>query len=562
MTITNRWRQLRSFFPRSRLSFAIVAGLSLVSTLLILPVPVLVQYILDEAVPSMKTSRILGAGAILVALLIGNEVVSLLRRSMIAQRGKTAVADLRKAMVQKLHDTHIDYHRNTEPGYLHERIINDTSAIDRMTQELLATLLPAVILTAGMAGVLLSIHWLALLEALLLIPTVYGIYRFFQPRIKQAQDLSDEHTAAMTDGVTRSLLLVELTRTQGIEAIDIADAGRLFDEVREADERTRVVRGVYRGAERAALAVFATAILVTLGVASAHGDISVGEMFGFFVGIALLAIPIGMTLAAAPIAREGTVSLHRVTDFLNMEMDRPYRGSIVIETVGTIRLEDVAFGYADEPLLTNISLELKPATVSLISGPNGTGKSSIVSLLLGMFQPDRGRITMDGTPYDELEMTAMRSRVGLVAQEPVVVAGTIAENIKYGSPDISDAELWQAAHLATVDDFIVDFSGGYAHQLGFGGRTLSGGQRQRIAIARALVRNPELLIMDEPTSHLDIGTLRRIIANISRLPTQPTVLITSHHPRAIENVDRFYRIEGRQLIEDTADIPEEDAETE
>lgn len=562
MTITNQWRQLRLFFPRSRTSFAIVAGLSLVSALLVIPVPILVQYILDDAVPSMKTSRILGAGAVLVALLVGNEAVSLLRRSMIARRGKTAIAALRHAMVQKLHDTHIDYYRNTEPGHIHERIVHDTAAIDRSVQELLATVLPAVVLTAGMAGVLLSIHWLAFLEALLLVPTVYAIYRFFQPRINQAQDLRDEHVAAMNDGVMRSLLSVELTRTQGTEATDSADADRLFDAVRATDERTRVVRGVYRATERAALAVFATAILATLGVASAQGDISVGEMFGFFVGIAILVIPIGMTLAAAPIAREGTIALRAVTGFLNIDMARPYRGAVATETVGTICLEDVAFSYADEPLLTNVSMKLTPGTVSLISGPNGSGKSSIVSLLLGMFRPDRGHITMNDTSYEDLDMTAMRSKIGLVAQEPVIVAGSIAENIRYGSPDVSDVELWQAAHLSTVDDFIVDFSGGYAHELGFGGRTLSGGQRQRIAIARALVRNPELLIMDEPTSHLDIGTLRRIIANISRLPSQPTVVVTSHHPRAIENVDRFYRIEGRQLIEDVAVRPEEDEQTE
>ncbi|MCP4964794.1 MAG: ABC transporter ATP-binding protein [bacterium] len=562
MTITNQWRQLRSFFPRRRVRLGIVAGLSLLGALLIIPIPVLVQYILDEAVPSMKTSRIVGAGAVLVALLVGNEGASLVRRSIITQQGKAAVADLRKAMVHKLHGTHIDYYRNTEPGDIHERILIDTSAIDRMVQELLATVLPAIVLTAGMAGVLLSIQWLAFLEALLLVPTVYGIYRFFQPRIKQAQDLRDEGAAAMSDRVMRSLLSVELTRTQGTEAIDIADTDQLFDEVRDADERTRKVRGYYRAAERTALAVFATAILGTLGAASAHGDISVGEMFGFLVGIALLVIPIGLTLAAAPIAREGTNSLRRVTDFLNMKMDRPYRGSVVTDTVGTIRLEDVAFSYGDEPLLTNVSMELTPGTVSLISGLNGSGKSSIVSLLVGMFRPDHGRITMNGTPYEDLDMTAMRSKVGLVAQEPVIVAGTISDNIRYGSPDVTDVELWQAAHLATVDDFIVDFAGGYDHQLGFGGRTLSGGQRQRIAIARALVRNPELLVMDEPTSHLDIGTLRRIIANISRGPTRPTVVITSHHPRAIENVDRFYRIEGRQLIEDTAALPTEEEGTE
>jgi ATP-binding cassette subfamily B protein len=159
---------------------------------------------------------------------------------------------------------------------------------------------------------------------------------------------------------------------------------------------------------------------------------------------------------------------------------------------------------------------------------------------------------MDDIPYDDLDITALRQQIGLVAQEPTIVAGSIADNIKYGAPEVSDVEMWQAAHLSTVDDFIVDFPGGYDHELGFDGRTLSGGQRQRIAIARALVRNPQLLILDEPTSHLDAGTLGRIIANISRLPNHPTVVMTSHHPRAISSVDRLFRVEGRRLSEDLA----------
>ena len=198
----------------------------------------------------------------------------------------------------------------------------------------------------------------------------------------------------------------------------------------------------------------------------------------------------------------------------------------------------------------------------MIAGPNGSGKSSIVSLVLGLFRPDQGELKMGDVPYDDLDMTAIRQEIGIVAQDPIIVAGTIADNIKYGVPEVSDVELWQSAHLATVDDFIVDFAGGYEHELGFEGRTLSGGQRQRIAIARALVRNPQLLILDEPTSHLDTGTLRRIITNISKLPNKPTLVITSHHPQAIDRVDRLYRIEGRRLIEDTAfgDAPQDGEE--
>ena len=552
MTTTTRWLQLRSFFPGSSAHFAVVAALSVVGALLVIPVPIVVQYVLDDAVPSMQTTRILGAGSVLVALLVASEAVGLLRRILIARHGKTAIRNLRHAMVQKLHDMHIQYHRRTEPVLIRERIVQQTTSIDAMVQELLATVVPAIILAAGMAGVLLSIHWIAFVEALLLVPTVYAIYRFFQPRIVEAQRKRDADYTAVNDGVMYSLRSIELTRSHGTESVDMEHNDDLLDTLRSSDERVRVVRGIYRATERTALVIFATVILGTLGVASAHGDITLGGMFSFFVALALLVIPIGMTIAAAPIAREGISALVDVTDFLSLEMGRPYQGSIQLDNVGTISLANIAFSYGDEALLTDVSLDLTPGTVTMVAGPNGSGKSTIIGLILGLFRPDRGQVSMDGIPYDDLDITALRQEIGLVAQEPTIVAGSIADNIKYGAPEVSDVEMWQAAHLSTVDDFIVDFPGGYDHELGFDGRTLSGGQRQRIAIARALVRNPQLLILDEPTSHLDAGTLGRIIANISRLPKKPTVVMTSHHPRAIGSVDRLFRVEGRRLVEDMA----------
>lgn len=527
-----------------------VAGLSVLSTLLTIPVPLVAQYVLDEAVPSERAGRVFWAGTILVVLLIVNEVIVHIRRLVVARHGKAAVASMRKAMVNKLHQVHIDYHRRNDPGQIHERIVYDTAAVDTMTQELLATIAPTVILAAGMAGVLLSIHWLAFVEALLVAPSVFLVYRFFRPRLDRAQQGRDAAFSAFAERTSFSLRSIELARTRGTEAADIASNAELVEAAEQTDRAIRTIRGLYRGAERAVLALFTTAILVTLGIALVNTEITVGEMFAFFLGIAILAIPAAMTLSALPSVNEGVAALDRVTEFLDIQEERPYSGTEVLDSIGTISLDNVSFSYGAEALLSGVDAALVPGSVTMISGPNGSGKSSIISLILGLFRPDAGALTIDGTGYERLNMTALRGKIGLVSQDPIIVSGTIAENIKYGVPDASDAELWQAAHLATVDDFIVDFDGGYEHLLGFEGRTLSGGQRQRIAIARALIRAPQLLILDEPTSHLDTGTLRRIINNISRLPKQPTVLITSHHPRAIDSIDVLYRIEGRQLIKE------------
>ncbi len=392
-----------------------------------------------------------------------------------------------------------------------------------------------------------------------MLPVLFVTYRFFQPRVQRSEDEYDSRLADFSDRVMYSLRSIELTRGRGTEDLDIARNDENVAAVPDADIKVRRMRGIYRTTARSVLAAFAAVILVTLGIASARGDLTTGEMFAFFLGLGLLVLPTAMTFAAVPMARDGYATLTEVMGFLNLPEGRSYQGALQPAHLGRFSLNNVSFSYCSEPLLTDVSLTLEPGTVTMVSGPNGSGKSSLVSLVLGFFRPQSGDVSADGVPYDDLDMGSLRRHIGVVGQDPAIVAGTITDNIKYGEPDASDVQLWQAAHLATVDDFIVDFEDGYEHELAFDGKTLSGGQRQRIAIARALIRDPQVLILDEPTSYLDAGTLRRVIANISRLPSNPAVLITSHHPRVIDSVDHLYRIEGRRLIEDTTvRTPDED----
>ena len=554
---TDEWRQLRSYFPRPRQVLLWGTGLSILTALLLIPVPLVGQYILDDAIATENSRRILGAGAVLILLLASGELIGLLRRFVMARAGKTAVAELRRDLIRKLHDLPIAYHRQNDVGRIHDRIITATGAVDAMLQALVTSVLPAIVLSAGMAGVLLSLHWLAFLESLALMPVLYATYRYFHPRVQQAEDLHDASFEELSDSVILSLQAMELTRSHGAEEIDLARNTELISQNRQADERVRRTRGQYRTAERIVLSVFGVLVFVTLGIASARGDITVGEMVGFFVGLGLLVIPAAMTLAAVPVVREGNIALAEIMGFLNLPATRPYTGSVLPDEIGRISVRGVEFAYGDEALLTDVTLDISPGTVTMISGPNGSGKTSIIGLLMGLFRPVSGTMTMDGIPYDEVDMRAVRRRIGFAAQHPTILTGSIADNIRFGAPEASDADLWQAAHIGTVDDFIVDFPLGYDHMLGAEGRTLSGGQRHRIAIARALIRNPQLVILDEPTSHLDAGTLHRIITNLSRLPSNPAILITTHHPRVIDRIDHLYHIEGRRLIRDTADTQDD-----
>jgi ATP-binding cassette subfamily B protein len=183
-------------------------------------------------------------------------------------------------------------------------------------------------------------------------------------------------------------------------------------------------------------------------------------------------------------------------------------------------------------------------------GPNGTGKTSLVSLILGLYRPTGGRLSADGHPFDDLDLDDIRRSIGVVTQDPVMIPGTIWENLTYGRDSESPAGVVQAAELATAHGFIQSLPLAYETPIGEEGVLLSGGQRQRLAIARALVRAPALLILDEPTNHLDADSVRALLSNLKHLPNRPAILIITHAPDVAAEADRLFVLDDRgQLSE-------------
>jgi ATP-binding cassette subfamily B protein len=202
----------------------------------------------------------------------------------------------------------------------------------------------------------------------------------------------------------------------------------------------------------------------------------------------------------------------------------------VIDFDGSLTFDGVSFGYDRRPVLLAIDLTIAAGERVAIVGPNGAGKSTLVSLLLGLYRPDAGRLLAGGVPFDELDMPSFRRAIGVVLQDPVIFPGTVGENIAYGRPNATEAEIRRAAAWATAAEFVEAFPQGYATPVGDEGVLLSAGQRQRVAIARALMAWPALLVLDEPTAHLDDAAINRLLQNLSELPRSPTIVAISHDP--------------------------------
>jgi len=249
---------------------------------------------------------------------------------------------------------------------------------------------------------------------------------------------------------------------------------------------------------------------------------------------------------------EGIESLLTLYNMSHVKDLPSYSGSGIVIFRGGITLKSVCFGYTDkEEVLHSINLTIPTGAKVAIVGQNGAGKSTIAHLILGFYRPQRGILYADDSPYETLDIVHLRRSIGVVMQNPIIFPGTIKENIIYGCPDASMANVIQASELATAHEFINALPNGYDTLMGEKGVLLSGGQRQRIAIARALLRRPRLLIMDEPTNHLDANSIQKLMYNLKTLDESPSILIISQNMDIANETDYVYVVSKDGCIIDS-----------
>lgn len=279
----------------------------------------------------------------------------------------------------------------------------------------------------------------------------------------------------------------------------------------------------------------------------ALGSLTLGEFIAFYVAAGMLNGAANTLLGGLPEIVAGNVALRTLEEFFSDEEREPYIGTAPINFEGGIEFRQVDFGYGDADVLRGVSLVIAPGDHIAITGPNGAGKSTMAHLIAGFYRPRSGQLLADGLPYDSLEIREFRRQIGFVPQHPRFFVGTVRENITYGRDTASPAALEAAVRIAHADEVIALLPQGYDTPVGDGGVMLSGGQLQRLAIARALLGRPRLLILDEPTTHLDAEHVRSVMADLVGLPDGPTVVVISHDPDVVARVRTVYHLETGRL---------------
>ena len=466
--------------------------------------------------------------------------------------GERFVLDLRTRVFDHLHRLPVDFFDRRQLGDTLSRLTGDIDAIEALVlsgvTRTLAYLFEIVLFT----GALFYLNWPLALAAMLAAPVFALAARYFSRRIKNASREQRRRSGSVTAVAEESLSNVALVQAYDRHATVTERFHRESFGRFAAEMAATRLRAVFRPLTEL-LEVVGVVLVMGLGVwALRHDQITLGGLLVFLTYLARLYSPIRGAGRLSNTVYAASASAERIIDLLNHQPEIQDRADAQAvppgEVHGSVVFDAVTFSYpgATRPTLENISFTVLPGQKVALVGASGAGKSTLGKLLLRFYDPDTGRITLDGVELRDLELASLRGNMAAVLQETLVFDGTIRDNILWGKPDATGAEVVAAATAADAHEFISALPEGYDTRIGQRGRLLSGGQRQRLAIARAMIRDAPVLLLDEPTTGLDAASAQRILAPMRRLMTGRTTLIISHNLLTVTDADQIlYLDRGR-----------------
>jgi ABC-type multidrug transport system fused ATPase/permease subunit len=543
------WAQFARFFSDSKRLLFQSLVLSIAQAALLVPIPLLVKELFDTKLPDGDTAAVIWSGLAILALYLGSASLGLWSRYSTVKSTKSAVTRMRFDLLERIYELPRAYFDRRSLGELHSTIVQDSERVDVMSYMLVAQLLPALVVSLALCVVLAFLNLMLLAAFAAVVPVVILLGRWLGVKVREATRAWQRAFDTFSSQTQLVLRAITLTKVRGAADTELEQRRMEVAELSAAGQELTWIRGGWEIVQGAVAAAAGVVVLMVGGAAVASGSMSIGELLSFYVVVALLLRQVAMGLKAAPMAVSGYESFVRLDAITESSEPEPYTGIRRLHFTGALAAESVSFDYGRKPLLDHVSMDVESGEFVALVGPNGAGKTTLLSLILGLYRPREGSLLADGVPYEELDIVELRRQMGVILQDPIVFPSTIRQNIAYGRPAATAEEVREAARWATAADWIESLPDGYETQMGDEGGLMSGGERQRVALARALLSRPALLVMDEPTIHLDDATIRRLLQNLAALPGRPAVLAISHDPVVAEQADRVFMLrDGRVVV--------------
>lgn len=490
------------------------------------------------------------AALVLIALL--QSAFAYLENYLTTRIGYEWVNTLRRELFHHFQRLSLTFHNASKRGELVFHVADDAQTLRDAFTDSALSLVTHVLTIIGMFAIMFYVNWQLSLIPLLTFPLLFVVYAYLQGQLKVSVRKLRKKEGDIAARLTENLTIMPVIQAFGREQ---HEADR-FD----AENRQNLASGIQIARLGAALnrtiamvSEVGLAAVVFVGAWLAlRGEMTPGDVLIFITYVRTMYKPIRQMVKLSTKLNSAWVAAQRIAAVLDIVPDVQDKPDALVarRLRGDIRFSQVAFQYKPgQPVLRELSFHIKPGQRVALVGPSGAGKSTITSLLLRLYDPSQGTIHLDGVDLRDYQRASLRQQIGLVLQDALLFGATLRENICYGKPDASQAEVEAAARQAHIHDFIAALPNGYDTVIGEMGSTLSGGQRQRLAIARALVKQPAILILDEPTSALDAEAKALVDATINRIQRGKTVLVIAHHLASIQNFDKIIVIEQGRVAE-------------
>ena len=492
------------------------------------------------------------AVAAVVAIAVVGAISSYVEKYLTTSVSQWVAHDLRRTLYNHIQRLSLSEHDKAQTGDLITRVTSDISAIQDFINTALLGMLVNSLTLVGMIGVMLYINWRFTLIALSIAPALFTVVYTFTRRIKDASRAVRKKESELISVVQEVLTSVRVVKAFAREDFEVSRFESQSLENVETALRARSIKAKLSPIVEVLVAI-GTCLVLGYGARLAlQGELSAGILVVFLLYLGRMYKPMRELSKMADSVSKATVGYERIQEVLEVEArvrDLP-RARRAPRFKGKIEFEHVTFAYDDKrPVLNDISFKIEAGQVAAIVGPSGAGKTTIISLIPRFYDPQSGRIKIDGVDIREYKLKSLREQISFVLQETLLFHASVWDNIAYGKPDARPQEIIRAAKLANAHEFIEKLPEGYDTMVGERGATLSGGQRQRIAIARAIIRNTPILILDEPTSGLDSASEQAVIEALDRLMEGRTSIVVAHNLNSIRHADVVLVFKDAELIE-------------
>ncbi len=524
----------------------------LVSTGISLSLPLVARNALDRVLQTHNVGTLDRLALLLVGLVVIGSIFGYAQYLVVAYAGNRIVQEMRAKLFAHLQRLPVAFFDRTRSGDLTSLLSNDVSLLQQTLTEDLVRLAGNLVTLFGGIALAVVIDWRLTVVVVGLLACVVGMFMVMGRRLRKMTRASLDALSDAMGGINEALSNIRLVKAFAREAHEDNRTGEKLDTVFRLSMKSSRLEGAF------GTIAFAGFILVLLGVvwyggrSVMNGSLSAGSLLAFLMTVTIISGPmssIAIQFSRLQRAMGASDRLFALLDDALEPADTPDAGPFP-DAAGNVVFESVAFAYTPEaPVLRGLSLELPAGKVTACVGASGAGKTTLAMLLYRFYEPQSGRITIDGVPITAIRRQELREHIGIVPQEPILFNGTIRDNIRYGKLTAIDAEIEAAARAANVEEFILPLEKGYDTILGERGITLSGGQRQRVAIARAVLKDPRLLILDEATSALDTRSEMLVREALERLMRGRTTLVIAHRLTTIQSADQIVVLDGGEVVE-------------